>query len=407
MIKSSNLGHQPSSSNSPSNGAGLHAIERLQSYLSGKYEVRLNSVNKVYEVREKGKGHFRKLDKRFLNTVYLQSTVDGIKTTFSNFERVLKSHFTEEINPIREYLSSLHWNRLDHIGRLAQTVWVEESDKRVLEAWPVLLRRWLIGCVAGSLSSDYRNALCLVLVGKPGLGKSTWLDKLVPNGLAEYAYRGPLVPGLKSPQNRRLLSEKLLVNVREEMKDWNGKEWNGFQTMLECRRVSALGNQAVEDQNRIASFCTSTSAWDILGKAEQKRYLVFSVNGIKKDHEVSIEQVWAQAYFAYLNGESGGLSAGEMAIQKQLNASNTKESNEKQWLMKTYRLAEAGEGLSTQWLMKSEILAELRRLSGLELSMSRLSQALVEAGFGEPISKRCVRFANSSRYVYPVVKRGI
>jgi predicted P-loop ATPase len=57
------------------------------------------------------------------------------------------------------------------------------------------------------------NHTALVLKGGQGVGKTTWLNKLCPEELAEYRYVGPIKRDDKDMQI--VLAERFLVNLDE------------------------------------------------------------------------------------------------------------------------------------------------------------------------------------------------
>lgn len=86
-------------------------------------------------------------------------------------------------NPVREWILSKPWDGTDRFRELADSLVLK--DTYPADFRDVLLRRWLVSCVAAALAGD-RDLLqfrgVLVLKGPQAMGKTKWLQGLVPEG---------------------------------------------------------------------------------------------------------------------------------------------------------------------------------------------------------------------------------
>ena len=57
------------------------------------------------------------------------------------------------------------------------------------ELWRICFRKWFVAMVAGWLNPKVVNHQMIVLIGKQGIYKSTWLDALIPPQLERYRCR--------------------------------------------------------------------------------------------------------------------------------------------------------------------------------------------------------------------------
>src|SRR5690606_26596868 len=108
--------------------------------------------------------------------------------------------------PFKNYFNGLpKWKKddPDHIAELAHTITASNN-----EFWRWAFKKWLVNLVACAITENV-NQQVLVFVGKQGIGKSTWLNKLVPKKLEGYLYSGIVNPSNKDTLVN--LSENLII----------------------------------------------------------------------------------------------------------------------------------------------------------------------------------------------------
>ena len=85
-------------------------------------------------------------------------------------------------NPVKEWIESEAWDGTDRFEALCDTVTIAEDYPEVLKR--ILLRKWLISAVAAAFSKgDFRARGVLSFQGPQGIGKSSWLKRLVNHPL--------------------------------------------------------------------------------------------------------------------------------------------------------------------------------------------------------------------------------
>ena len=134
---------------------------------------------------------WRPVDDEWLNTKWTEM-YDVHPVKFEDMKRVVRSHYAPDFHPFRTWLDSLpKWNGTDDgIRALSVTVQVKPPKggdaAEEQELFYQILKKWLVGMMAGWLDEDEVNSSILVLIGRQGSNKTTWLRYLLPPELRRY-----------------------------------------------------------------------------------------------------------------------------------------------------------------------------------------------------------------------------
>lgn len=98
-------------------------LEKLEIYLFGKYDFRFDVLTEQTEFRPNGKGNFRSVDQRVLNTLCMEARKQGINCWDKDVSRLLLSERIANYHPFAEYVAGLpEWDGEDRVAELAQRV---------------------------------------------------------------------------------------------------------------------------------------------------------------------------------------------------------------------------------------------------------------------------------------------
>lgn len=95
---------------------------------------------------------------------------------------------------------------------MVNTVKLQNPNKK--DFWETGLKKFLIALVGCATIPDLTNEVSIILYGKQGLGKTKWLNRLVPDKLdpRKYLFVGNIYDDKDSKIN---ISTKLLINLDE------------------------------------------------------------------------------------------------------------------------------------------------------------------------------------------------
>ena len=160
----------------------------------------------------------------------------GITTSPDNLYSIIESSFSPRVNPIQAYFKALPTATMDDsaahaIRELADCVVIRNPEK-----WLLHLTKWLVAVVANAMDDrECRNHTCLVLTGKQGRFKTTFLDLLCPSKLQSYSYTGKIYPQEKDTLT--YIGQNLIINIDDQLKALNKRDENELKNLITCPMV--------------------------------------------------------------------------------------------------------------------------------------------------------------------------
>ena len=247
-------------------------------------------------------------------------------------------------------------------------------------------KKWFVAMVASWMNDEVVNHTVLVLVGRQGIFKTTWLDKLIPPELRAYSSKLPL-SGQISKDDRLRLCENGMLNI-DELDAMCGREMNIVKSLLTSTDVNerAAYGRLKERRVRLASFCASTNKREFLTDITgNRRWLPFEVESIQNPFHTIIpyERLYAQAKALVEEGIfSYWFDMEEMEVLEAHNEEFRALENEEE-LLKVYFAVPASDSMNSKFLTTAEISEKLISAGNIKhpMSLSRLGMILGQHGF--------------------------
>ena len=380
----------------------------IEAYLSSYYEFRYNTVLGRTEYRRMNSSDFTKVGRYEINTLRRELDNDmRIITSSDNLYSIIESSFSPRINPIQEYfkrlpsvdLSSNSPFSLKAIPHLASCAVVRNSDK-----WLPYFTKWLVAVVANAMDDrECRNHTCLVLTGKQGKFKTTFLDLLCPPILHSYSYTGKIYPQEKDTLT--YIGKNLIVNIDDQLKALNKRDENELKNLITCPMVKYRMpyDKYVEEHPHLASFVASVNGNDFLtDPTGSRRYLPFEVLSIdiERAKAISMDAVYTEAKALLNAGFRYWFDDDEIAELYKENEDFQVQTAEMELLLRCFEKP-AEDSPHCSYMTTTEILSYLGTYTHHPLSLKHMGEALKRAGF-EKVSKR--RDGGSPVYVYKIRK---
>ena len=354
-------------------------IDRLELFLSTRYVFRHNMVSGKLEFQYFGKKKWNVMNDFIENSMLRECLKGRIKTNLSSLRNLLYSDFCELFNPFEDYFFNLptYDEKTDYITELANTITTTKQD-----LWQQCFKKWLVAMVGCVLDDKVINHTVIVFSGKQGLGKTTWVEKLVPKPLKEYLFSGTINPNNKDTLVQ--LSECMLINL-DELENLNRSEIGSLKeiiTKTQIRMRKAYGHNN-ETMPRRASFAGSVNTAQFLNDSTgSRRFLCFELEGIKYQHDVDINMAFSQALFLFKSGFRFWFDQEEI---KNITANNEQyqlHSPEEELLLTWFEPCPKEE--ATLFLNASQIAAKLADRTKLNLNdgtINKLGKALKKHNF--------------------------
>ncbi|WP_281239978.1 VapE domain-containing protein [Flavobacterium praedii] len=274
-------------------------IDRLEIFLSERYIFRHNIVSGKLEFQYFGKKKWNVMNDFIENSMLRECLKGRIKTNLSSLRNLLYSDFCQLFNPFEDYFFNLptYDEKTDYITELANTITTTKQ-----ELWQQCFKKWLVAMVGCVLDEKVINHTVIVFSGKQGLGKTTWVERLVPKQLKEYLFSGTINPNNKDTLVQ--LAECMLINL-DELENLNRSEIGSLKeiiTKTQIRMRKAYGHNN-ETMPRRASFAGSVNTAQFLNDSTgSRRFLCFELEGIQYQHDVDINLAFSQALFLFKSG---------------------------------------------------------------------------------------------------------
>ena len=270
--------------------------------------------------------------------------------------------------------------------------------------WRQCFKKWFVAMVASWMKDDVVNHTVLVLVGRQGIFKTTWLDHLMPPELRAYSSKLPL-SGQISKDDRLRLCENAMLNI-DELDAICGREMNIVKSLLTSTDVNerAAYGRLKERRVRLASFCASTNNREFLTDITgNRRWLPFEVESIQNPFHTTLpyEYLYAQAkhlveqgWFAYW------FDMQEIEELEKHNEEFRAQDNEEQLLPILFDLPAEGKG---EFMTTAEISERLVTFGGIKKPMNtrQLGMLMTKKGF----EKKQVYLSGSTVRGWMVYKR--
>ena len=249
--------------------------------------------------------------------------------------------------------------------------------------WRVCFKKWFVAMVASWMNDEVVNHTVLVLVGRQGIYKTTWLDHLIPPALRLYSSKLPL-SGQISKDDRLRLCENGMLNI-DELDAICGREMNIMKSLLTSTDINerAAYGRLKERKVRLASFCASTNKREFLTDITgNRRWLPFEVESIQNPFYTTLpyEMMYAQAVYLVQNDFNYWFDMDEIEVMEQHNEEFRAQENEEQLLPILFDIPAEGKG---EFMTTAEISERLVTYGNIKKPMKtrQLGMLMAKKGF--------------------------
>ena len=343
----------------------------------------------------RGKEMWREMTKHDINSIVCHAAQEyDANITSREVMTALQSDLIPDVHPLREYvLSCGEWTeeQPDWIDWVAQQVTVKplgdeaKGDKARGEGlWRGCFKKWFVAMVASWMKDEVVNHQVLVLIGRQGIYKTTWLEHLIPPHLRAYACKLANSNDLNKDERLRI-AEFGLISL-DEIDSMNNRELNQLKSVITATDVNERAAYAYTKERRVrlASFCASGNRRDFLTDITgNRRWLPFEVESIQNPfytllpYERMYAQAWALAQdplFSYW------FDLDEIEVLEEHNQHFRDESNEEQLLPILFDVPAEGKG---EFMTTAQISERLVTYGNIKkpMALSRLGMVLGAAGY--------------------------
>ena len=313
------------------------------------------------------------------------SAQSGLQITAREVLAVLQSHRIPDVHPLREYVLNCRpytTDQPDWIAWLASRVTVTGGEEEQ-KLWVTCFRKWFVAMVASWLSDEVVNQQVLVLVGKQGIFKTTWLEHLLPPELRAYSCKMANSTQLNKDERLRIAEYGLIA--LDEIDAMGPRELNVMKSVITASDISerAAYGYTKERRVRLASFCASGNKTEFLTDITgNRRWLPFQAQSIANPFYITLpyEQIYAQAKYLIENDFQYWFDLDDIDEIEAHNDDFRAQENEEQLLAVYFDIPAAGSG---QFMTTAEISDKLVSWGSIKkpMPLNRLGMLLKKAGY--------------------------
>lgn len=282
------------------------SMKMLKQWLSMRYEFHRNEVTGYYEVCSrdvlKGKFHrWSRMDDNIENSLWIEMEEDGLQTQQPRLHSLINSDFSEKYNPLLDYLTALPaWDgKTDYIQMLADRIHIANTDgaHHTQEDFRYFFKKWFVAMVVTWVTDTVVGQTILIFVGKGGLFKTTFFDKLLPKILHDY-FINESTASYTDKDFMEAMASKALMCL-DEFETAFGKNLSAFKS---CVTKLFFSIRRPYDKYRTelphrAAMCGTSNSVQIISEEENRRYSPWLIESIDSpiDHPIDYQHVYAQA----------------------------------------------------------------------------------------------------------------
>ena len=268
---------------------------QIEQHISECYETRYNELLHIMEYRRRVSeteqpDPFRILDDRMENSIWMEMNELGYACNVKMIQNLIYSDFSSSYHPIRKYFKELpEWDGIDYIRILADSVRTNHQS-----FWTECLERYLVGMCAAATQDDVVNHTVLLLCSEvQNIGKTTFINNLLPPELRTYLSTGLINPNSKDDLAK--IAQSMLINL-DEFEGMSGRDLNTFKDLVTRKVISIRLPYARRSQNfpHTASFAGTCNYQEILHDTTgTRRFLCFHADSIEFI-KINYTQLYAQ-----------------------------------------------------------------------------------------------------------------
>lgn len=361
-------------------------ISRVEDYINNRYEIRIDEVRNILEVKRKFTTDPFKKDEHFESNIVVELMRDGFKNVQGVVRILLSSNFVKKYHPIREYFNNLEkWDGVDRIKQLTDCITTTEAEK---ELFYIQFKKQLLRVIASAFIPDYFNKHCFVLVGTTqSMGKTSFIRYLMPEILKPYITDAVL--DWKDKDANIALGCNLIINL-DELANLNRDETNSLKATLSRSNIKLRRpyDRVESEIPRLASFFGSTNDVEFLSDLTGNvRFICFRIYNIDfKYSDIDIHKIWSQCFYLFNKNEPRELTREELSQNDKRNESFMITNPEIEAIQSSFIPAiknHVPEGLSEpEFATTSELMRKLNEKGkGKFISSKKFGQALQRLGF--------------------------
>ncbi|WP_445453157.1 VapE domain-containing protein [Flavobacterium sp. 25HG05S-40] len=353
----------------------------LEDYLNNKYEFRYDEIlSRTFYKEKNTDSNFELLRSYKLNSIKRELNNGNIPSTLTDLKCLLESDYVSIYNPFIEYFKGLpKWDgKTDYIQMLTDTI---KTTNQIEFSWA--FKKWIVAAVSCAINEEITNQAVLIFTGEQGLGKTTWLKRIVPEQLKQFFFSGIISPTNKD--TTLLMAEKFIINM-DEMASLNKKQIEAFKEMVTKGMITERRAYAhfTENYTRRASFVGSSNHNELLMDVTgNRRFLCFEAIEIDYEHTIDMDKVYSQIMYILQNDDfKYHFEKEDITRLEENNKMFIQSSEENDWIDELFSIPDNGD-LDVSYLNATDVKNYICQKKGVynRLDVQLVGKIMKSKGF--------------------------
>ncbi|MEH6792317.1 VapE domain-containing protein [Parasphingorhabdus sp.] len=226
-------------------------------------------------------------------------------------------------NPVKDWIESKPWDGHDRLAAFYDTLRARDDYPKELKE--ILMRKWLLSAVAAAfMKTGFKSRGVLTLQGSQGLGKTSWGQRLINDPvLASSVIKTDhhLDGGNKDSQIGAITHFIVEIGELESSFKRDVSRLKGFLTADHDKLRRPYARAEAEYPRRTIFYATVNQADFLVDNTGNSRWWTIPVIEIDYEHDIDMQQLFAQLAVDFENGDTWWLTQEEellLAAQNKL-----------------------------------------------------------------------------------------
>jgi putative DNA primase/helicase len=232
-------------------------------------------------------------------------------------------------HPVKHWIDSAKWDGVNRIEAIVETIECQPMMKIMARQ---LLIRWMVSAIAlvyrermGARGTDPSAHGVLTFAGKGGGGKTSWIQTLAPGNMVT---TGSTVQ-VGNKDSEIIVLKSWITELGELGATFRKSDMDNIKSWLtrSSDTIRVPYGRVFEKMARQTVFASSVNDHDFLvDKTGNRRWWVIQADRLHYDHDVNMQQLWAQILVMYRAGEQWHLNPDEFEALEMSNANHMQPS---------------------------------------------------------------------------------
>lgn len=319
---------------------------------------------------------------------------------------------TNQYHPVRDWIDSINWDGKDRLPAYYNSIELDTANPMK----ETMMRKWALSLVGALYHPDFRCEGVLTFSGKQGIGKTTWIEELIPKQYQNIWNKDAVALDVNNKDSMFKALGYWITELGELGATFSKSDIESLKGFI-TEKTDVMRNPYDRKANkypRRTVFYATVNDDEFLRDSQNRRFWVLAVRSFNLGM-IEAGQFWAQMKLEYLKIRDKIMTGADRKMNKENGWFMTPDERERMApLQERFKTAEPIEekiavsikpynepGHRREALNATEILERCGRLNPSQSDCVKAGKALRKMGFTPNSRKQYeVEFYNSGSFVF-------